>query len=696
MSGEIINTTCGYCSTGCNLSVSVKEGKVTRINANPNFPVNLGSACIKGFQFLEHLNAPDRAMTPYLRNNNRELIPVDWDIALRAFSNNFKKIQRKNGKGSIAFISTGQMTNEEFALLGVLTRFGIGMTCGDGNTRQCMASAVVAYKQSFGFDAPPYTYKDFEESDVMIFFGANPVVTHPIMWKRVWMNKNNPEIFVVDPRKTITARIRKVHHYAVNPNSDLILLYGISKILIDNSWVDQNYINELIGFESFKAHVQKFPLKMVSEATGLNIEQINNLAVAIHNGKKVSFWWMVGINQSNQGVRTAQAIINLALVTGNIGKAGTGPNSITGQCNAMGSRLFSNTTNLLCGYEFSNSSDRKKFANLSGFNIKLIPDKPSIEYDRILEEIEDENIKGLWIICTNPIHSWIDRNRIVTALKKLEFLVVQDMFYTTETAQMADLILPAAGCGEKAGTFINSERRFGLIQKVCEPPGEAIANFEIFRKIAEYWGCADLFKDWKSPEAVFQILKRISKKQPCDFSGIKDYEMIAESGGIQWPFPVNSRHAKTERRLFEEGKFYHRDGRARLLFEDITEVPEKTSNQYPFILMTGRGTIAQWHTLTRSGKADILKRMSPKGPYIEINRQDAKNLNIKEAEWVVVSSKRGEIKARAKVCDTIKSGQVFMPMHYAETNILTNPAFDSYSRQPTYKYSAINLIKIGE
>jgi assimilatory nitrate reductase catalytic subunit len=399
----------------------------------------------------------------------------------------------------------------------------------------------------------------------------------------------------------------------------------------------------------------------------------------------------MGINQSHQGVRTAQAIINLAMMTGNIGKLGTGANSITGQCNAMGSRLFSNTTNLFCGYDFSNPSHCLKIGNILGIDVKLIPDKPSLPYDKIIEEIENGVIKGLWIICTNPIHSWVNTNKLLEIFENLEYIVVQDMFYTTETAQIADLILPAAGCGEKDGTFINSERRIGLIQKVSEPPRKALSDFEIFKKIAEYWGCADIFREWVSPEAVFQILKILSKDQPCDISGIKDYNMIDKYGGIQWPAPLDSTSLDVERRLFGDGKYYHPNGRARFLFEDVADIPEKTSDEFPFILLTGRGTVAQWHTLTRSNKARMLKKISPKSAYIEINPLDAEKLNIMTDKWVIVSSKRGKIKAKAKLSDSVKHGEAFMPMHYNQTNILTFPTFDPYSRQPSYKYTAVNI-----
>ena len=265
---------------------------------------------------------------------------------------------------------------------------------GDGNTRQCMATAAVAYKQSFGFDAPPYTYKDFEESDVLVFIGANPAIAHPVMWNRVKKNRNNPEIIVVDPRTTETSK-RATQHYPIKPASLLTLLYGIAHLLVENGWIDKDYINKhTIGFEDFRNHLGQFDPKHVSEICGLTDSHLHKFSRTIHEGKRVSFWWTMGVNQNYQGVRCAQAIINLALMTGNIGRPGTGANSITGQCNAMGSRLFSNTTNLLGGHDFLEPSHRKKVADILSIDVSLIPDKNSWTYDQILKGIEKNQIKG--------------------------------------------------------------------------------------------------------------------------------------------------------------------------------------------------------------------------------------------------------------------------------------------------------------
>lgn len=691
---QIKHLTCGYCSTGCCLNYD-ETNKRFPISANAFYPVNLGKACHKGFQMLSHLDSANRARTPLIRDAGGNLTQASWEKALNAFTTNFKKIQAKYGEASIAFISTGQITNEEHALLGALAKFGMGLIHGDGNTRQCMATAVVAYKQSFGWDAPPFTYKDFEESDTLVFIGSNPIVAHPVMWNRVKMNKNNPKILVVDPRNSETAQ-EATHHYPIVPGSELVFLYTVANILIQNGWIDQEYIEDHTkDFARFKDHVSKFTAGENSPAIGLPPAKTEEFARLVHEGDKVSFWWMVGINQSYQATRSAQAIINLALMTGNMGKPGTGANSITGQCNAMGARIFSNTTGLLGGYEFTDKRDRAHVAKILGIDEYRIPTVGSLAYDGILQGIETGDIKGLWVVCTNPAHSWIQNTRIPELFEKLEYLVVQDLYHDTETAQLADLILPAAGCGEKWGTFINSERRIGVLEPALDPPGEALSDFDIFLKIANAWGCGDLFKGWKTPHDAFMILKNLTRGKPWDFSGIRSYEHIKELGGIQWPFPEHSdSYLAQERRLFEDGKFYHEDGRAVFLFEKIQECPESPSEKFPFYLTTGRGTIQQWHTQTRTRNARVLFRAVSKEPYVEIAREDAARLGIQDDEWILVNTPRNTSKVRAKLSGNAIPGRIFMPMHYIETNRLTNPRFDEYSREPMYKYSIAQISKI--
>jgi anaerobic selenocysteine-containing dehydrogenase len=694
MSDQIKSTTCSYCSTGCNLNIAVDEGGVVqKIRGKAEYPVNLGKACAKGLNLTEPFTSAERGTVPLIKTaGGRE--SAGWDEALELFCSRMKAIQAEHGEESVAFISTGQIPTEEMALLGAFAKFGMGVVHGDGNTRQCMATAVVAYKQAFGFDAPPYTYKDFEESDTLVFVGANPAVAHPIMWNRVKMNKNDPNVIVLDPRRTKTAQAA-THHLPLAPQSDLTLLYTVAHLLIKRDWVDQVYIQEhTSGFEEFKTHVADYTIERGVVESGLSEEQIEELVRLIHDGKAVSFWWTMGINQSHQGVKAAQAMINIALMTGNIGRPGTGANSITGQANAMGSRLFSNTTNLLGGHDFTNEAHRRKVAAILNISEKRIPDRPSLPYHQILEQVKAGKIKALWIVATNPAHSWIDLNEFDEIMAQLDFLVVQDIYPTTATAKMADLYLPAAASAEKEGFFINSERRLGHVAKVLDPPGQALSDFDIVLRIAETWGCGRWIERWNKPEKVFQLLKKLSAGQPCDITGIRDYDHLDECGGIQWPLLAGSPLANHERRLFEDGTFYHPDGKARFLFRGSVAPVEECSADYPFWLLTGRGTVAQWHTQTRTHKAERLRRMAPEELYVEINPGDATQLGIEQGDTVTVSSARGCVNAIASVVDDVAINQIFMPMHYPETNRLTFPSFDPESFQPAFKSAAVSLKKV--
>ncbi|MBD3675113.1 MAG: molybdopterin-dependent oxidoreductase [Planctomycetaceae bacterium] len=685
---------CGYCSTGCSLRVHLKDGEAVNLTPTTDYPVNLGMACPKGWEALSVLDSPERATTPWIRNSRGELKPTDWHTAMHAFVDRFQTIQHEHGQDSVAFLSTGQMPTEEMAFLGALTKFGMGLKHGDGNTRQCMATAVVAYKQSFGFDAPPYTYSDFEESDVIVLVGSNLCIAHPIMWERVMRNPHSPEIIVVDPRMTETAMNASLH-LPLQPKSDQTLCYGIARILIENGWINESFIeNSTNGFEEFSAFVRQYTDERLISETGLNLDDVNKFAELIHSGKRVSFWWTMGVNQSHQGVRTAQAIINLALMTGNIGRPGTGANSITGQCNAMGSRLFSNTTNLLGGHDFENREHRQKIAEVMGCDVDRIPSENGWPYHQIIEGILREKIKGLWVICTNPAHSWINQNQCRDILDRLDFLVVQDMYHTTETAQQADLILPAAGWGEKEGTFINSERRIGRLKKVHKAPGDSLSDFNIFRLIAHYWGCGDLFEDWETPDQVFELLKKFSQDQPCDITGIENYSALDRAGGIQWPLPAGSSDLAQERRLFSDGKFFHSDGRAKFLFNPTRAMPEQINSKFPLILLTGRGSASQWHTQTRTSQSAVLRKLYPEKIFVELNPKDASERHIRANEQVTVKSQRGQIRARAVLTNSVKPGQVFLPMHYEGTNQLTLGIFDPHSHQPAYKACAVQVTKI--
>jgi assimilatory nitrate reductase catalytic subunit len=683
---------CGFCSTGCSLDVHRRDGEAVNLTPTTDYPVNLGMACPKGWEALAPLRAGDRALTPSWRDGKGRLRPIDWESAIATFVARFRAILDQHGPESVAFLSTGQIPTEEMAFLGAFAKFGMGLVHGDGNTRQCMATSVVAYKESFGFDAPPYTYADLEESDVIVLVGSNLCIAHPILWERICRNPHRPEIVVLDPRVTETA-MAATQHLALRPKSDLVLLYGLARLLIGMGAVDRVFVDRHTeGFEAFAAHVDAFTPARVSAATGLAVDALERLAATIAGGERVSFWWTMGVNQGHEATRTAQAIIDLALMTGNIGRPGTGANSITGQCNAMGSRLFSNTTNLFAGRSFTDPDDRREVAQLLDIDARAIPDRPSLAYDQIVDAVADGRIKGLWVIATNSAHSWIDQDRVRDAFANLEFLVVQDMYPTTETARLAHLVLPAAGWGEKEGTFINSERRVGVVKRVSPAPGQALADFAIFRLLADAWGCGEMFSEWTDPEAVWSILTRLSRGRACDLSGVDGYDAIDRAGGVQWPCPEGATvMVGDERRLFTDGRFHHPDGRARFVFTEPAPLPQATSPSYPLVLLTGRGSSSQWHTQTRTSKSPVLRALEHDTLCVELSPEDASARSVHDGDWVEVVSARAVIHAQARITPGVGVGQVFMPMHDASTNRLTTAVFDPYSRQPAYKSTAVEV-----
>lgn len=692
---SIVNGVCGFCSTGCLLDIHLQNGEIVNTTPSANYSVNMGHACPKGWEATAPLFASDRALYPMMRKEylgRQHWDRVSWDIALHTMVDRFKKIQQDYGNDSLAFLSTGQMTTEEMALLGAVTKLGMGIVHGDSNTRQCMATAATAYKQSFGFDAPPLSYRDFEESDCIVFVGANPCIAHPILWERVCKNQKNPFIVVVDPRITETASQASLH-LAIRPSSDLALLYWISQILIQNGWIDHSYVqSHTEGFLDFSEFILSLETKALQIECGIELEIVYQLAKKIHESKAVSFWWTMGINQGHQATRSAQAIINLALMTGNIGRPGTGANSITGQTNAMGSRIFSNTSSMFCGRDFTSQTDREDVARILGVPINSIPDQNSKSYPQIIQAIDEGKIKGLWIIATNPSHTWINQKHFNKVLQKLDYLVVQDMYGNTETAKYANLILPAAGWGEKVGTSVNSERRISWFPRVKSPPAEALPDFDIFRLVGLYWGVDRWIDKWDSPASAFEIMKQLSKGRPCDISGIRDYTFLKEMGGIQWPYTSETGDVKgKERRLYEDGVFYRTSQRALFVWDSLKQHPEKCSESFPLVMLSGRGTSAQWHTQTRTGKSAVLRQLYPAHAYIEMNPKDGVRYGVLENNKVFVESLRGLICVDVVFRNGIKEGQVFMPMHYPEANILTYPCFDPYSHQPAYKYCAVRV-----
>ena len=690
-----IQSTCNLCALACNIDFYVDNGKIQKVSPTVNYPVNKGFCCIKGLNLDKQQTKIKARKSPLLRDENGEMREISWNKGFEVFAKKMTEIQAKYGKESVAYISTGQMTTEEMALLGHVGRNYMGMH-GDGNTRLCMATSVVAHKQSFGFDAPPYTLNDAELSDTIILIGANPVIAHPVFWGRIRKNKD-AKIITVDPRKSETA-INSHMWVDIKPKSDLVLLYTLANVLIQNGWIDKKYIDEHTeGYEDFKNHVYKFTLDNVEEETGISKERVLELAEIIHNGKRVSFWWTMGVNQGYQAVRTAQSIINLALITGNIGRPGTGANSLTGQCNAMGSRAFSNTAGLYGGGDFDNPVRRKAVAEALEVDESVLATKPTLPYNVIIEKAIAGEIKGLWVICTNPRHSFTNNDEFKKAVENLDFLVVQDIYEDTHTAQLCDLYLPSVPAIKKEGVLINTERRLSKVNPVVPKEEGELSDFEIFLNIGKELGMGSLLDNWKTPRDVFELLKKCSKGMPCDITGVT-YEMLEGknmegSRGVQWPFKEGQVIEEDERRLYEDGNYYTPSKKAKFHFEDIAENPTETSKEFPYILNTGRGTVGQWHTQVRSREIEHNK-IYRKESYVLMNPELARELNINENERVNITSQNGNTNEFNVVySENVKKDHIYAPMHYIETNSLTPSVYDPYSKEPSFKTVAVNIFK---
>ncbi|MBV4440656.1 molybdopterin oxidoreductase family protein [Clostridium tyrobutyricum] len=685
-------STCNYCSLACNLEFYVEDNMIKKILPKKDYPVNGKFTCLKGINLDKQCSRYGKDKLPVLKDEYGNKRAISWNEAFELFADKMRYIQNKYGVESAAYISTGQITTEELALLGLVGRIHMGIN-GDGNTRLCMASTVMAYKQSFGFDAPPYTLKDLEISDTLVFIGANSAIAHPVAWSRVKKNKS-ASIVVIDPRESETAQNADIW-LDIIPKSDIYLLYTLANVLIENNWIDREYIdNYTMDFDGFRDHIKKYNIASVEKNTGISSERVLELAQLIHNGKRVSFWWTMGVNQGYQAVRTAQAIINIAVMTGNIGREGTGPNSLTGQCNAMGSRMFSNTTALYGGRNFDNPKHRRDTAEILGVDEEKIPKKPTIPYSEIINRIDRGEIKSLWVIATNPRHSWANNKEFENEVKKLDFFVVQDLYGDTDSSKICDLFLPSVPLTKKQGSIINTERRLSAVVPVIDMGKDEMSDYDIFLGIGRALGMKQELEKWKTPLDAFNTIKELSRGMPCDITGI-DYEMLVNSKGIQWPFKSGDKLLQDERRLFEDNIYFTQNGRMKFIYENVMENPCPVDSKFPYILNTGRISVGQWHTQSRTREINSGNSSIVKAAYVILNVKLAETLGIEEGDNVIISSINGNnSKFKARLSSMIKENQLYAPLHYIETNVLSVSVFDTYSKEPSYKYIPVNLEKI--
>ncbi|MCF6200887.1 MAG: nitrate reductase [Hydrogenimonas sp.] len=689
-----VRSTCGYCGVGCGLYIGVKNEDPVYVKGDPDHPVNMGTLCPKGLSEHEMVRAPTRLPGAMIKRDGK-FVEVDWDEAFKEVSGKFKKIQAEYGKKSIAVISTGQLLSEEFYALGKFVQLGLETNNYDGNTTLCMASAVMGYKQSFGSDGPPGCYEDFSHAEVIMLIGANIADNHPILKLHIAKNRKirgkKPTIIVVDPRHSKTANMADIY-LPIKPRTDLALINGLCYIIHAQGWMDERFISErTVGYREFIKEIQKYPPQEVAHITGIDVKTLYEVARLYAAADAAMSAWTMGVNQSALGTDTVSAIVNLALMTGNLGKPGGAPMSITGQCNAMGTRECGFTSSIPGYRNFASAKDRAEYASIVGVPEELIPKERGYAYPQIIEAIERGEIKALWVVATNPLVSFPNQEQLRSALKKLDILVVQDSFMS-DTAKEADVLFGAATWSEKTGVYTNSERRCNLAKKSVPNYKNSKSDFEIVVEFSRYFeGKYDLlFNGWSGPEDAFEEWKRVSRGRLCDYSGMS-YEKIEKLGGIQWP--CNDEHPEGTPRLYYEGMpTPNVEERPKFVFSEWQPLQEDVCSSFPMVLNTGR-TVEQFHTRTKTGTIKILEDLAPEA-WVELSQKDAKKLKVKSGDRISLSSARGRVdNVVVKVTEAVREGTVFVPFHFNAqlVNRLTQSLFDPKSFEPNYKQTAIQL-----
>ncbi len=699
LSKKVHKTICSYCGVGCGIDVTIDHKGTINVDGDNDYPVNKGMLCSKG-RNLNYVvqDTTDRILHPSMRwSKNHPMQQVSWDTAFKRAAAVFKSIIDKHGPDSVGYYVSGQCLTEEYYLVNKIAKGFIGTNNVDTNSRLCMSSAVVGYKKTLGEDSVPIAYADIELADTFLIAGANPAWCHPILYRRLENHKTeNPtvKVIVVDPRKTQTTSAADLH-LQILPGTDVILFNAIARWLIDKKKIDKNFIKKhTTDFEACKESAYSLSLSQAAKECGITVAQIKKAAQYIGNAKRFISMWTMGLNQSVIGVSKNVALLNLSLLTGQIGKPGCGPFSLTGQPNAMGGREVGGMASLLAAHKNLNSSeDREEVARFWGGGD--ISPKEGYTATEMFDALDSGKLKAIWIICTNPVVSMPNVHKIERALKNAPFVIVQDISHNSETTKYADLLLPAAGWLEKEGTMTNSERRISYLPKVIDAPGEALPDAEILWRFAQEMGYQGF--DYNEASEVYDEHCLLTKNTNIDISGLS-YHRLKNEGSFQWPVPHTS-HSGTPR-LFEDLIFYTSDKKAHFNApQSIYNTSEKTDNDFPLILNTGR-VRDQWHTRTKTGKVKRLLTHIPE-PFLEINMVDAYLRKLKDGDVALIKSRRGEVQVKIKVSTDIREHVVFLPMHWGKVlnndfgraNNLTNDLVDPISKEPDFKYCAVQVEK---
>jgi ferredoxin-nitrate reductase len=728
-----VQSACVLCSIGCALDVGVRDGRIVGVRGRAVDRVNRGRLGPKGLYGWQANNSAHRLTKPLIRKDGA-LQEATWDEAMELIVQKSKSLIDEVGSGAIGFYNTGQLFLEEYYTLAVVADAGIGTVHVDGNTRLCTATAATAYIESFGTDGHPGSYGDLDVTEAIFHVGHNPANTGTVLWARVLDRldgPNPPKLVVVDPRLTMTAR-RATVHLAPKLGTNLPLLNGLLNQIIEHGWIDRGFIdNHTTGFEKLQETVAKYPLSRVEQLTGIEPRKVEEAAEVLGTSPTLVSTVLQGVYQSLHATASAVQVNNLHLIRGMIGKPGSTVFQMNGQPTAQNTRECGANGELFAYRNWQNPAHIEELAKIWNIDPVHLPHwKPPTHAMEIFRLAELGSIRFLWITCTNPAVSMPELARIRSILRGQQtFVVVTDAFLT-ETAQMADVVLPAAIWGEKTGCFTNSDRTVHISHKAVEPPGEARSDLDIYLDYAKRMDFRDkdgqpLIK-WHDPESAFEAWKECSRGRPCDYTGLS-YERLSEGSGIQWP--VNEQFPDGAERLYTDGKFntsadyceeyghdlttgasveadkYKKDdpnGRALIKAAEYEPPSEAPDDHFPMLLTTGR-VVYHFHTRTKTGRVPELQGAAPDS-FVQIADSDATSLGIAEGDLVRVSSRRGSVTAAARVGD-IEPGMVFIPFHYGywdsadgterAANELTLTAWDPVSKQPYFKYAAVKVERAG-
>ena len=701
---HITASTCCYCGVGCGVLIEHDGEQILGVKGDPQHPANFGKLCSKGSTLHLTGDLSARALYPELRlGKDLARSRTDWDNALDHAAHVFAETIREHGPDSVAFYISGQLLTEDYYAFNKLARAVVGTNNIDSNSRLCMSSAVAGYKRSLGADAPPCNYEDIEQTDCLLIAGSNMAYAHPVLFRRLEEAKaKRPEmrIIVIDPRRTDTCELADLH-LALQPGTDVALFHGLLHILMWEGWIDRRFIDQHTeGFDALKTLVRDYTPQMVSELCGIPVADLQTCARLIGSAPSFLSLWCMGLNQSSSGSAKNSALINLHLATGQIGRAGAGPFSLTGQPNAMGGRETGSLSNLLPGHrDAGNSQHREEVARYWG--VEQLPDSNGLTAVELFDAVHAGRIKALWIACSNPAQSMPNQTLIHQALASCPFVVVQEAFANTETCRYADLLLPAASWGEKEGTVTNSERRITHVRQAVPAPAEARPDWAITSDFARRLeallrpGQASLF-DFDSPQALFDEYKYLTEHRDLDLCGLS-YALLDAQGPQQWPFPRGASAGTA--RLYANAQFPTLTGRAHFIADAYRAPQEKRDTRFTLSLNTGR-LRDQWHGMSRTGTATRLFAHAEEA-VVSLHPDELRRRRLQDGQLVTLKSRRGSLVLPVHSDDSVRSGHAYLPMHWGDrfikglgTNVLTSPAFDPLSKQPELKHAAVEVSKV--